>query len=50
MRQYIEEGGRLMFTGKYAGPQYAQGYEFDLEHGGDVRPGHGGRRVPGTVG
>jgi len=33
MRQYIEEGGRLMFTGKYAGTQYAQGYEFDLEHG-----------------
>ena len=33
MRQYIDEGGRLLFTGKYAGLQYAQGYEFDLEHG-----------------
>jgi hypothetical protein len=31
MRQYIEEGGRLLFTGKYAGLQYAQAYEFDLE-------------------
>jgi hypothetical protein len=33
MRQYIEDGGRLLFTGKYAGIQYAQAYEFDLEHG-----------------
>jgi hypothetical protein len=33
MRQYLDEGGRLLFTGKYAGLQYAQGYEFDLEHG-----------------
>jgi len=31
-RQYIEEGVRLLFTGKYAGTQYAQAYEFDLEH------------------
>jgi hypothetical protein len=33
MRQYLDEGGHLLFTGKYAGLQYAQGYEFDLEHG-----------------
>ena len=33
MRQYIEEGGRLLFTGKNAGLQYAGGYEFDLEQG-----------------
>jgi hypothetical protein len=38
MRQYIEEGGRVLFTGKYAGLQYAQGYEFDLEHGGACDP------------
>ena len=38
MRQYIDEGGRLLFTGKYAGLQYAQGYEFDLEHGGACDP------------
>jgi hypothetical protein len=33
MRQYLDEGGRLLFTGKYAGLQYADGYEFDLERG-----------------
>src|SRR5829696_6397287 len=33
VRQYLEEGGRLLFTGKNAGRQYAQGYEFDLERG-----------------
>jgi hypothetical protein len=33
MRQYVEEGGRLLFTGKNAGLQYAGGYEFDLERG-----------------
>src|SRR5215213_2866675 len=38
MRQYIEDGGRLLFTGKNAGLQYAQGYEFDLEHGGKCDP------------
>jgi hypothetical protein len=38
MRQYLDEGGRLLFTGKYAGLQYAQGYEFDLEHGGACDP------------
>ena len=32
VRQYIDEGGRLLYTGKYAGLQYAQGYEYDLEH------------------
>jgi len=38
MRQYIEEGGRLLFTGKNAGLQYAQGYEFDLERGSACDP------------
>ncbi len=33
MRQYLDEGGRLLFTGKNAGLQYADGYEFDLERG-----------------
>jgi hypothetical protein len=33
MRQYLDTGGRLLFTGKYAGLQYAHGYEFDLERG-----------------
>ena len=32
VRQYIDEGGKLLYTGKYAGLQYAQGYEYDLEH------------------
>ena len=26
----MNEGGRLLYTGKYAGLQYAQAYEFDL--------------------
>jgi hypothetical protein len=38
MRQYIEDGGRLLFTGKYAGLQYAQGYEFDLTQGAACDP------------
>ena len=38
MRQYIDDGGRLLFTGKNAGLQYAQGYEFDLEHGSACDP------------
>ena len=38
MRQYIEEGGRLLFTGKYAGVQYAQAYEFDLERNDPCDP------------
>ena len=31
VRQYLNEGGSLLYTGKYAGLQYAQGYEFNLE-------------------
>jgi hypothetical protein len=31
VRQYIEEGGRVLYTGQNAGLQYAGGYEFDLE-------------------
>ena len=38
MRQYLDEGGRLLFTGKNAGLQYADGYEFDLERGLHATP------------
>jgi len=38
MRQYIEDGGRLLFTGKYAGLQYAQAYEFNPENGSACDP------------
>jgi hypothetical protein len=31
VRAYLNEGGRLLYTGKYAGLQIAQGYEFNLE-------------------
>ena len=31
VRQFIDEGGRLLYTGQNAGFQYAFGYEFDLE-------------------
>ncbi|HET8822765.1 MAG TPA: M14 family zinc carboxypeptidase [Thermoleophilaceae bacterium] len=42
MRQYVEGGGRLLFTGKNAGLQYAQGYEFDLERGAPCDPNTAG--------
>src|SRR6266542_2952558 len=29
IRQYLNEGGRLFYTGKYAGYEYAFGYEYD---------------------
>ncbi len=29
VRSYLNEGGRLLYTGKYAGYEYAFGYEFD---------------------
>jgi hypothetical protein len=29
VRSYLNEGGRLLYTGKYAGYQFAFGYEFD---------------------
>ena len=29
VREYLNEGGRLLYTGKYAGFQYAFGYEYD---------------------
>jgi hypothetical protein len=31
VRAYLNEGGRLLYTGKYAGLEIAQGYEFNLE-------------------
>jgi Zinc carboxypeptidase len=31
VRAYLNEGGRLLYTGKYAGYEYAFGYPFDLE-------------------
>ena len=31
VRAYIDEGGKLLYTGKYAGLQYAQGYEYNLD-------------------
>jgi len=31
VREYLNEGGRLLYTGKYAGLEYAQGYEFNPE-------------------
>ena len=41
VRQYLEEGGRLLFTGKNAGRQYAQGYEFDLAANAPCDPNTG---------
>jgi Zinc carboxypeptidase len=38
VRAYLNEGGRLLYTGKYAGLQYAQGYEFDLERNAPCNP------------
>lgn len=29
VRSYLNEGGKLLYTGKYAGLQYAQGYPYD---------------------
>ena len=33
VRAFLNEGGRLLYTGKYAGFQYAFGYEFNIETG-----------------
>ncbi len=38
VRAYLNEGGRLLYTGKYAGLQYADGYEFDIEKGAKCDP------------
>jgi hypothetical protein len=38
VRAYLNEGGRLLYTGKYAGFQYAFGYEFDIEHNAPCNP------------
>jgi hypothetical protein len=31
VRAFLNEGGRLLYTGKYAGLEFAQGYEFNIE-------------------
>jgi len=41
VRGFLNEGGRLLYTGKYAGLQYAQGYEFDLEQNAPCDPNSG---------
>ena len=38
VRQFIDEGGRLLYTGQNAGFQYAFGYEFDLEQNQPCNP------------
>ena len=42
VRPYLNEGGRLLCTGKYAGLQYAHGYEFDLETDSPCNPDDAG--------
>src|SRR4029453_2634779 len=37
-REYLNEGGRLLYTGKYAGLEYAQGYEFNPETNAPCNP------------
>jgi murein tripeptide amidase MpaA len=31
IRAFLNEGGRVLYTGKYAGLEFAQGYEFNIE-------------------
>jgi hypothetical protein len=38
VRDYLNEGGRLLYTGKYAGYQYAFGYEYDPVSGAACDP------------
>jgi hypothetical protein len=38
VRSYLNEGGRLLYTGKYAGYEYAFGYEFDPINGAACDP------------
>lgn len=38
VRSYLNEGGRLLYSGKYAGFQYAFGYEFDPVSGAACDP------------
>ncbi|HEX2041236.1 MAG TPA: M14 family zinc carboxypeptidase [Acidimicrobiales bacterium] len=39
VRSYLNEGGRLLYTGKYAGYQHAFGYEFDPVANAPCDPG-----------
>jgi hypothetical protein len=41
VRGFLNEGGRLLYTGKYAGLELAQGYEFNLETNAPCDPGSG---------
>jgi len=43
MRAYLNDGGRLFYTGKYAGFQYAFGYEFQPETGAACNPNDQGQ-------
>jgi Zinc carboxypeptidase/Immune inhibitor A-like, MAM domain len=38
VRAYLNEGGRLLYTGKYAGYQYAFGYEYNQETNAPCNP------------
>ena len=51
VRAYLNEGGRLLRTGKYAGLGEADGYEFNLETNAPVQPGRFRRgRLPAAAG
>ena len=40
MRDYVNEGGKLLYAGQYAGSQYAAGYVFDPESDVPCGPDH----------
>jgi hypothetical protein len=39
VRSFLNEGGRVLYTGKYAGLELAQGYEFNIETNVPCDPG-----------
>jgi len=41
VRAFLNEGGRLLYTGKYAGLEFAQGYEFNPETNAPCDPDSG---------
>jgi hypothetical protein len=41
VREFLNEGGRLLYTGKYAGLEFAQGYEFNPETNAPCDPNSG---------
>ncbi|HEX6699119.1 MAG TPA: M14 family zinc carboxypeptidase [Gaiellaceae bacterium] len=43
VRAYLNEGGRLLYTGKYAGFEYAFGYEFQPETNAPCNPNDTGQ-------